>query len=102
MRFSFVLLVWRAPRRRGHESACRTLGALPVAVNVQCTIEVSQALSWRWWSGQPMERRPSALADVARAAGVSLSTASRAVSEPALVRDDTAERGREAANMLGY
>jgi len=49
-----------------------------------------------------MERRPTTLADVARAAGVSLSTASRALSEPALVRDDTAERVREAANMLGY
>lgn len=50
----------------------------------------------------PMDRRPSTLADVARAAGVSLSTASRALSEPALVRDDTAERVREAAQMLGY
>lgn len=49
-----------------------------------------------------MERRPSTLADVARAAGVSLSTASRALSEPSLVRDDTAGRVREAAAMLGY
>ncbi|MBZ0248274.1 MAG: LacI family DNA-binding transcriptional regulator, partial [Burkholderiales bacterium] len=32
------------------------------------------------------------LADVARAAGVSLATASRALSEPGMVRDDT--RGR--------
>jgi len=50
-----------------------------------------------------MRRRPNPkLSDVARAAGVSLSTASRALSEPALVRLGTRERVREAAAMLGY
>lgn len=42
------------------------------------------------------------LADVARAAGVSLATASRALSEPGMVRDDTRGRVEEAAAMLGY
>src|SRR5512139_3781403 len=42
------------------------------------------------------------LADVARAAGVSLATASRALSEPEMVRDDTRGRVEEAAAMLGY
>ncbi len=50
-----------------------------------------------------MTRTPSPrLADVARAAGVSLATASRALSEPAMVREDTRERVREAVVMLGY
>ena len=43
----------------------------------------------------------SKLADVARAAGVSLATASRALAEPDLVRTKTRERVREAASMLG-
>ena len=42
------------------------------------------------------------LADVARAAGVSLATASRALSEPAMVREDTRARVLGAAAMLGY
>jgi LacI family transcriptional regulator len=42
------------------------------------------------------------LADVARASGVSLATASRALAEPDLVRAETRERVREAASMLGY
>ena len=42
------------------------------------------------------------LADVARAAGVSLATASRALSEPEMVREDTRARVEEAAAMLGY
>jgi len=50
-----------------------------------------------------MDRNPAPrLADVARAAGVSLATASRAISEPAMVRDDTRERVLEAAAMLRY
>lgn len=50
-----------------------------------------------------MERRPNPrLADVARAAGVSLATASRALSEPDLVRAGTRARVREAADLLGY
>jgi len=50
-----------------------------------------------------MERRATPrLAEVARAAGVSLATASRALSEPALVRPATRERVDEAARMLGY
>jgi LacI family transcriptional regulator len=52
---------------------------------------------------RPMTRRPNPkLADVARASGVSLATASRALAEPDLVRAKTRERVREAASMLGY
>jgi LacI family transcriptional regulator len=42
------------------------------------------------------------LADVARAAGVSLSTASRALADAQLVHARTREKVREAAAMLGY
>lgn len=49
-----------------------------------------------------MQRRSSTLADVARVAGVSLATASRALSEPGLVREKTVVRVREAAAKLGY
>jgi LacI family transcriptional regulator len=50
-----------------------------------------------------MKPRPSPkLRDVARAAGVSLATASRALSEPALVREDTREHVKSVATMLGY
>ena len=40
------------------------------------------------------------LSDVARAARVSLATASRALADPGLVRDATRTRVREAAAML--
>jgi LacI family transcriptional regulator len=40
--------------------------------------------------------------DVARAAGVSASTACRALGNPALVRPETVERVRRAAGSLGY
>jgi len=42
------------------------------------------------------------LSDVARSAGVSLATASRALADPGLVRDATRTRVRDAAAMLGY
>lgn len=42
------------------------------------------------------------LADVAQSAGVSLSTASRALAEPGLVRSDTREKVEKAAARLGY
>ena len=42
------------------------------------------------------------LSDVARAAGVSLSTASRALSDPGLVHPRTRERIDDAVRMLGY
>ncbi|MEO5693529.1 MAG: LacI family DNA-binding transcriptional regulator [Usitatibacter sp.] len=46
--------------------------------------------------------RPSLLSDVARMAGVSLATASRALSEPALVHEETRQRVHEAVAKLGY
>jgi LacI family transcriptional regulator len=50
-----------------------------------------------------MKRKANArLADVARAAGVSLSTASRALSDPELVNAGTRAKVRDAASMLGY
>jgi len=47
-------------------------------------------------------KRPARLEDVARAAGVSLATASRALGSPELVQAQTQERVRRAAEMLGY
>ncbi len=50
-----------------------------------------------------MARRPkSSLTDVAREAGVSIATASRALSQPELLRADTLDRVRAAAARLGY
>jgi len=49
-----------------------------------------------------MKKRPARLLDVARAAGVSLATASRALGSPELVLPGTQSRVREAAQMLGY
>ena len=47
-------------------------------------------------------RRSARLADVALAAGVSLSTASRALADPDLVHPQTRQKVDEAARMLGY
>jgi LacI family transcriptional regulator len=49
-----------------------------------------------------MRKRSARLLDVARAAGVSLATASRALGDPGLVLPQTQERVRQAAEMLGY
>ena len=50
-----------------------------------------------------MKRNATArLSDVARAAGVSLSTASRALSDPGLVHPQTRDRIGDAVRMLGY
>lgn len=48
------------------------------------------------------KHRPSRLMDVARSAGVSLSTASRALATPGLVQTDTRERILGAAERLSY
>ncbi|HEX5612580.1 MAG TPA: substrate-binding domain-containing protein [Burkholderiales bacterium] len=48
------------------------------------------------------QRSSPKLMDVARAAGVSLSTASRALAQPALVREVTREHVRNVASRLGY
>jgi LacI family transcriptional regulator len=48
------------------------------------------------------ERRKARLVDVAKAAGVSLATVSRAITQPDLVADDTRERVHAAALRLGY
>jgi LacI family transcriptional regulator len=45
---------------------------------------------------------PARLSDVARVAGVSLSTASRALADPGLVHPQTREKVDAAARMLGY
>ncbi len=47
-------------------------------------------------------RQRSSLTDVAHAAGVSIATASRAMSQPEMLRADTLERVRAAAARLGY
>ncbi len=52
--------------------------------------------------GPAMRKSSARLADVARSAGVSLSTASRALAEPGIVRDDTREKVEKAAARLGY
>jgi LacI family transcriptional regulator len=49
-----------------------------------------------------MKKRPARLSDVARAAGVSLATASRALAGSDLVLPDTRERVRNSAALLGY
>jgi LacI family transcriptional regulator len=50
-----------------------------------------------------MVRRPKpSLVDVAREAGVSIATVSRALSQPELLRADTLTRVRQAAQHLGY
>lgn len=49
-----------------------------------------------------MRKFSARLADVAHSAGVSLSTASRALAEPGLVRNDTREKVEKAAARLGY
>lgn len=49
-----------------------------------------------------MKKRPARLQDVARAAGVSLATASRALGSPQLVLPETRERVHRASTMLGY
>ncbi len=49
-----------------------------------------------------MNKLAPKLSDVARVAGVSVATASRALSTSPQVRDDTRQRVRRAAAMLGY
>lgn len=52
--------------------------------------------------GRTAARRKTSLRDVALAAGVSVATASRALSEPARVQPDTLQRIQAAARTLGY
>ncbi len=49
-----------------------------------------------------MAREPVRLRDVAELAGVTVSTASRALSRPEMVRPDTRARVESAARELGY
>lgn len=49
-----------------------------------------------------MGRGPVRLREVAEAAGVTVSTASRALNRPELVRPETRERVAQAARLLGY
>jgi LacI family transcriptional regulator len=47
-------------------------------------------------------RRKPTLTDVAREAGISIATVSRAMSQPGLVQPDTLDRIRQVATKLGY
>jgi LacI family transcriptional regulator len=47
-------------------------------------------------------RRKPTLTDVAREAGISIATVSRAMSQPGLVQPDTLDRIRQVADKLGY
>jgi LacI family transcriptional regulator len=47
-------------------------------------------------------RRKPTLTDVAREAGLSIATVSRALSQPGIVQPDTLERIRQVATKLGY
>ena len=49
-----------------------------------------------------VSRRKPTLTDVAREAGISIATVSRAMSQPGLVQPDTLERIRQVAARLGY
>ncbi|HEU4678416.1 MAG TPA: substrate-binding domain-containing protein [Terrimicrobiaceae bacterium] len=51
---------------------------------------------------QPARRKPARLLDVAKAAGVSVSTASRALTVPNLLSPATAAKVQEVAQKLGY
>ena len=51
---------------------------------------------------RPAPTRSVTLHDVARAAGVSLITASRALSNPGVVSEKTIERVRQAVQSTGY
>ncbi|SPD64475.1 putative TRANSCRIPTIONal REGULATOR, LacI family [Cupriavidus taiwanensis] len=53
-------------------------------------------------AASPAPSNGATLVNVARAAGVSLATASRVFSNPELVRQDTAERVLQAAGELGF
>lgn len=53
-------------------------------------------------SGPDSSGRPASLADVARRAGVSTGTVSRALSRPEMISDATRQRVLEAAGQLGY
>src|SRR3954462_10680030 len=50
----------------------------------------------------PAAHKPATLHDVAREAGVSLITASRALSNPGLVSEKTIARVQQAADATGY
>lgn len=67
------------------------------------SFRISQLSSYRA-RGMTMNVNRSApkLSDVARVAGVSVATASRALSSSLQVREDTRTRVRQAAEMLGY
>jgi LacI family transcriptional regulator len=72
-------------------------------VKLRRSNERLETFSLAMLESRTMARRPvPKLSDVARASGVSLATASRALAAPDLVRAGTRERVREAASMLGY
>lgn len=78
------------------------LGQVTVRSQLSAGLRVRlQTLPWpvilRW-----MESHRPKLSDVARLSGVSLATASRALSRPDLVQSETLERVRGAASRLGY
>jgi LacI family transcriptional regulator len=70
-------------------------------VNLHRNIVDPQALS-RCYAAAMLKRPVARLADVARAAGVSLSTASRALADLEIVLPATRRKVSEAARILGY
>jgi LacI family transcriptional regulator len=80
----------------------RTLQAIAAGANVRRTVADHKRFHAGATVAVVSRSASPRLADVARAAGVSLATASRSLSQPKMVRDDTRERVVATATMLGY
>jgi LacI family transcriptional regulator len=70
-----------------------------------CTVNVHRNIAGESafnYAPRTMRKAAAKLTDVARTAGVSLATASRALGSPELVHPETQEKVRTAADLLGY